>query len=86
MLKCVGHKYPCVRMVEFEVLGTDTTVDPTQPADAAVKILYLILGAAVLFMALPIGQQLGEKINDFLASLTGADVGDSSSGMTFGDD
>jgi hypothetical protein len=37
-------------------------------------------------MALPIGQQLGEKINDFLASLTGADVGDSSSGMTFGGD
>jgi len=73
-------------MVEFEVLGTDTTVDPTQPADAAIKIVYLVLGAAVLFMALPIGRQLGNKINDFLASLTGADVGDSSSGMTFGGD
>jgi len=73
-------------MVEFEVLGTGESIDPTNPSESLVKILYLIMGAAVLFMVIPIGRQLGNRINDALAGLLGTDVGDSSSGMTFGGD
>jgi len=85
LCKYAGARSEC-SMVEFEVLGTGQTVDPTEPTDAVVKLLYLIAGAAILFMVIPIGRQLGNRINDFLAGLLGTDVGDSSSGMTFGGD
>jgi hypothetical protein len=73
-------------MVEFEVLGTGESIDPTNPSESLVQILYLIMGAAVLFMVIPIGQQLGTRINGALASLLGTDVGDNSSGTVFGGD
>lgn len=73
-------------MTEFEVLGTDQELDPVgDPTGTAMSVVYLILGAAVLFMILPIGRQLGNSINDSLAEAVGMDVGDSNAGITFGD-
>jgi S1-C subfamily serine protease len=69
-------------MPSFEVLGTDQTVDPTDPTGSIVTILYVIAGAAVLFMALPIGRQVANKINGGLSSLLSTDVG--GDGDTFG--
>lgn len=74
-------------MTEFEVLGTDQELDPVgDPTGTAMSVLYLIAGAAVLFMVLPIGRQLGNSINDQIAQTLGMNVGDSESGMTFGGD
>lgn len=63
-------------MPEFEVLGTGEEVDPTQPVDAGKTIGMLVGGAALLFMVLPIGQQLGGWINGQLADVLNMDVGD----------
>lgn len=73
-------------MVEFDVLGTGATIDTSDPTGSLLTVVSLILGSAVLFMALPIGRQIASAINGQLASLTGSDVGDSSSGLTFGGD
>jgi uncharacterized membrane protein YeaQ/YmgE (transglycosylase-associated protein family) len=73
-------------MAEFEVLGTDKSVDTSDPMGTLMTIVSLIVGAAVLFMVLPIGRQLGNWVNSQIASLTGNSVGDSSPGITFGGD
>lgn len=71
-------------MVNFEVLGTDQEIDSGDPTGSLLSLLYVVLGAAALFMALPIGRQIGRGINGMLAGALGTGVGDNSPGETFG--
>jgi len=71
-------------MVEFDVIGTDQEVDTSDPVGSLMSIGTVIAGLAVLFMAMPIGRQLGSRINTLIANLTGADVGDADTTGTGG--
>jgi len=71
-------------MVEFDVIGTDQEVDTSDPVGSLMSIGTVIAGLAVLFMAMPIGRQIGSFLNAQLAQLTGSNVGDSDPGTTFG--
>jgi hypothetical protein len=72
-------------MTEFEVLGTDQEIDTSDPVGSLLTLVYVVLGAAALFMALPVGRQIGNWINSAIASALGTNVGDADPGMTFGD-
>jgi len=73
-------------MVEFDVIGTDAEIDTNDPVGSLMTILTVILGAGVLFMVLPIGRQLGSRINSAIAAALGTDVGDAQAGLSFGGD
>jgi hypothetical protein len=71
-------------MVDFEVLGTDQEIDTSDPVGSLLTLVYVVLGAAALFMALPIGRQAANWVNGMIASAVGTNVGDADPGMSFG--
>ena len=71
-------------MTEFEVLGTDRELDASDPVGSAMNMVYIIAGAAALFIALPVGQQVASWVTENVAEMTGSSVGDADPGVTFG--
>lgn len=71
-------------MVNFDVPGTGQSVSTDNPGKIPWVIVSLIGGFAVLFMALPIGQQVANKINTLLSNVTGSQVGDGDLGIGVG--
>jgi hypothetical protein len=53
-----------------------TSVDFTQPFTAVLTILALIVGFVLFHMADAIGSQGAQRVNQAIASLTGAEVAD----------
>jgi len=73
-------------MVDFEVLGTDKELSTSDPVGSAWNMVMLIVGAAALFIALPVGQQIANWATSTVAEMAGTSVGDVDPGMTFGGD
>jgi len=71
-------------MTEFEVLGTDKEVDLSDPAGSVMSLVWVVMGAAALFVALPIGRQIANAVTGALAGTLGMSVGDNNPGLTFG--
>jgi hypothetical protein len=71
-------------MTEFEVLGTDREIDASDPVGSAMAMMYVIAGAAALFVALPVGQQIAGWVQSNVAQLTGQNVGDADPGQSYG--
>ena len=69
-------------MPSFEVLGTGESVDPVnRPVDTATTLVYLLIGASVLFMVLNVGRSGGNWLTGVFSNLTGIGT-DTSSGIT----
>jgi hypothetical protein len=62
------------------------SVDLTNPTMLFAVTVAMVAGATLWNMADSIGANLAARINSFLANLTGSQVGDASSGTTFGGD
>lgn len=62
-------------MPEFEVLGTDASVDPTEPVSAGKTLGYLAVGAMVFIMVLRVGQQGADAGLNWLSETIGTSVG-----------
>jgi len=71
-------------MTEFEVLGTDREIDTSDPTGSVMTLVYVIMSAAALFVALPIGRQIANWVTSTFAQMLGTNVGDADPGISFG--
>jgi hypothetical protein len=53
-------------------------IDFSDPVSAAMAVVALIFGFVVFHMSNDVGAQLSTRVNSFIASATGAEVGDAS--------
>lgn len=69
--------------VEANPLQSGGKIDLTDPTSAVKKIVMMVLGFGIFFMALAFGQDLGQFLQNRISSTTGVDTGSSGPSMEF---